>query len=60
MAAQVCSYVYRELLRHANVVVSMWASCYFGDFCVGAMNYLVANATNSSLTAFDAGQLFHE
>jgi hypothetical protein len=42
------------------MMVNMWASCYFGDFNVRAVNYFVTNATDASLSTFDAGKLFYK
>jgi hypothetical protein len=45
-------------LRHADVVVNMWASCQFTDFDMGAMNDSVAYPTNTKLPAFNPSKLF--
>jgi hypothetical protein len=60
MAAQVRSYVYMILLHHPNMMVNMWASCYFSNFNVWVVNYFVTNAMDASLSTFNAGKLFYK
>jgi hypothetical protein len=50
----------RVFLREANMMMNFRASCYFRDFDMGAMNSLVSNTTNVSLTALDLSQLFNK
>lgn len=50
----------RVSLREANMMMSLRASCYFRDFDMGAINNLVSNTTNASLTALDPSQLFNK
>lgn len=52
--------MYRVLLCEASMMMSLRASCYLGNFDMGAMKNSVTNTTNTILMALDPSQLFNK